>query len=247
MMMMTIATTAATATSLAFQLSTRSHWNRSKSLSPSTERQNHQPSYTKKSNQRRLQLVEEIEHHNNDDDEEEEDTETIDDFFVSPEQISFLRKEASKRDARNQLPRYNLSMTSERQQEDDEENLSDETIASISNLFEQSELIEVRGVSKNNKRRVHETAYSLASTLETVYETPVVVVEIKGFAAKLYRPWSFGSVDVGGNIIMREGKIQLRSNYKPGQWTRKAKPIRDERGQIVTDEFGKSVKEVPKD
>jgi hypothetical protein len=74
----------------------------------------------------------------------------------------------------------------------------------------------------------------------------VVVVEIKGFAVKLYRPWCCESDDED-EMTMREGQIQLRTNYKPGQWTRKAKPIRDIRGQIITDEYGNSVKEIPED
>jgi RNA-binding protein YhbY len=203
------------------------------------------------SNKRRLHLLEKID--DGDDYEgDEEDEESVDDFFVSPEQISFLRKEASKREARNKLPRYNLSTStsssSSQVDNDGEKNvLSDETINSISNLFEQSELIEVRGVSKNSKRKVHETAHALASTLEDIYETPVVVVEIKGFAVKLYRPWSCESDDEDEMMTMREGQIQLRTNYKPGQWTRKAKPIRDIRGQIITDEYGNSVKEIPED
>ncbi|KAL3759965.1 hypothetical protein ACHAWU_000588 [Discostella pseudostelligera] len=224
---------ATTSTTLAFQSSTRPRWIRSKLSSPSTTCTSHltqyRPSNTNKSMQLRLHL-----------DEDDIDDEVID-FFVSPEQISFLRKEANKREARNKLPRFNLSTSS---QQEDMENLPNETIDAISNLFEQSELIEVRGVSKNSKRKVYEMAQTLASTLENVYETPVIVVEIKGFAVKLYRPWS---EDEDDNETMREGRIQLRTNYKPGQWTRKAKPIRDFRGQIITDEFGNSVKEVPED
>ncbi len=189
--------------------------------------------------QRGLHLEEEIDHY----DDENEEYAAVVDFFVSPEQISLLRKEASKRAARNKLPRYTLSTESSPQQ--DEENLSDATVHSILNLFEQSELIEVRGVSKNSKRKVHEMAHALASTLENVYETPVVVVEIKGFAVKLYRPWTFESEEDDGTV--REGQIQLRSNFKPGQWKRKPKPLRDYRGQIITDEFGNSVKEIPDD
>ena len=186
-------------------------------------------------------LEEEIDHY---DDENGENGAEVE-FSVSPEQISFLRKEASKREASNKLPRYNLSTTSSPQQ-DEEDYLSDATIHSLSNLFEQSELIEVRGVSKNSKRKVHEMAHTLASTLENIYETPVVVVEIKGFAVKLYRPWTFETEEDDDGTV-REGQIQLRSNFKPGQWKRKPKPIRDHRGQIITDEFGNSVKEIPED
>ncbi|KAL7439259.1 hypothetical protein ACHAXH_008424 [Discostella pseudostelligera] len=228
---------ATTSTTRAFQLSTRPHWIRSNNSAPTSSWTTHlthyRPSTTCRSTQLRLQ-------EGGFDDGDEEDDAVID-FFVSPEQIALLRKEASKREARNKLPRYNLSTS---QQEDvNMEDLSDETIDAISQLFEQSELIEVRGVSKNSKRKVYEMAQTLASTLENIYEIPVVVVEIKGFAVKLYRPWS----EEDDNETMREGLIQLRTNYKPGQWTRKAKPIRDFRGQIITDEFGNSVKEVPED
>ena len=119
--------------------------------------------------------------------------------------------------------------------------LSEESVDAISNLFQQSELIEVRGVSKNIKKKVFETANALAATLEDAFETPVVVVDIKGFAVKLYRPWS--EEEEGKS----ERRIMLRTNYKPGQWKRKAKPIRDIRGQIILDEDGNSIKEVPED
>mmetsp|Transcript_4600 Transcript_4600/g.7661 ORF Transcript_4600/g.7661 Transcript_4600/m.7661 type:complete len:80 (-) Transcript_4600:261-500(-) len=78
----------------------------------------------------------------------------------------------------------------------------------------------------------------MAGMLEDAFEKPVVVVDIKGFAAKLYCPWDSDDNGVGQ-------RIQLRSSYKPGQWTRKAKPIRDIRGQIILDENGKSIKEIP--
>lgn len=152
-------------------------------------------------------------------------------FCVSPEQITLLRKEAARRQASKKLPKYFLP----------DKEVSPETIDEISNLFDTSELIEVRGVSKENKKKVFDAAHGLAATLEDSIEKPVVVVDIKGFAVKLYCPWN-DDVDEQGNARKR---IQLRTSYKPGQWTRKAKPIRDNRGQIVTDDDGKSMKEIP--
>lgn len=165
-----------------------------------------------------------------DDDEEYEMVE----FFVSPEQISLLRKEALKRESRKKLPKLFLPA---------EETLeaTSETIEAISNLFDASELIEVRGVSRDAKKLVFDTAQGLASTVEDEMEKPVVVVDIKGFAVKLYCPWD-DEQGGGGNAGKR---IQLRTSYRPGQWARKAKPIRDNRGQIIRDEDGKSVKEIP--
>ena len=166
-----------------------------------------------------------------DDDADADEEYELVEFCVSPEQITLLRKEASKRQASKKLPKYFLPG----------KEVSPETIDEISNLFDTSELIEVRGVSKENKKKVFDAAHGLAATLEDSIEKPVVVVDIKGFAVKLYCPWN-DDVDEQGNARKR---IQLRTSYKPGQWTRKAKPIRDNRGQIVTDEDGKSIKEIP--
>lgn len=160
---------------------------------------------------------------------EEEEYEEVEFIFVSAEQISFLRKEANKRQANKKLPKHFLPA-------EESMEVSPETIDTISKLFETSELIEVRGVSRDKKKKVFDTANELAATLEDVLEKPVVVVEIKGFAAKLYCPWDSDE---------KGGQIQLRTNYKPGQWSRKPKAIRDNRGQIVMDENGKSIKEIP--
>lgn len=159
----------------------------------------------------------------------EDDQYELVDFIVTPEQISLLRKEATKREARKTLTKFFLP-------DDESTEISTQTAAEISSLFETSELIEVRGVSKGKKPNVFETVHGLAAALEDEIEKPVVVVDIKGFAVKLFCPWEDSD---------RSGWIQLRTSYKPGQWTRKAKPIRDDRGQIITDESGKSIKEIP--
>jgi len=165
--------------------------------------------------------------------EEEEEYEMVE-FFVSPDQISLLRKEAIKRDSSKKLPKFYLP-PDESMFEITESSTS---ITDISKLFETSELIEVRGVAKGHKKAVFDTAHGMAGMLEDAFEKPVVVVDIKGFAAKLYCPWDSDDDGVGQ-------RIQLRSSYKPGQWARKAKPIRDIRGQIILDEKGKSIKEIP--
>lgn len=113
--------------------------------------------------------------------------------------------------------------------------VTDETVERIINLFDRSEIIEIRGISRDVKKYVYDTAHELAGLLEEEMGKPVVVVQIKGFAAKMYSPWE---EDRGANI-------QLRSSYRPGQWTKKPKPIRDNRGQIIMGEDGKSIKEIP--
>jgi hypothetical protein len=159
---------------------------------------------------------------------EVEEYEEGEEFFVSPEQILFLRKEASKRESSRKLPKLILSP-------EEATEVTDETVARIMDLFDKSELIEVRGISRDVKKHVYETAHGLAGLLEEEMGKPVCVVDIKGFAAKMYSPWD---EDRGYNI-------QLRTSYRPGQWTRKPKPIRDARGQIIKSEDGKSVKRIP--
>lgn len=161
--------------------------------------------------------------------EEDEDEEyELVEFFVSPNQIDILRKEANKRKARKALPTFFMPAG-------DSTEISEETLQEISNLFETNEIIEVRGISKDKKKLVFDMSYALAETIEDLMEKPVVVVEVKGFSAKLYSPFDDDE----------QGKrIHLRSSYKPGQWKRKPKAIRDNRGQIILDENGKSIKDV---
>jgi hypothetical protein len=162
---------------------------------------------------------------------DEEEEEELVEFFVSPEQISVLRKEANKRDKTNKLVKFFLP------QEESLE-LSEQSMNEISALFEKSELVEVRGVSKGEKKGVFDAAYAMAEVLEDEIGKPVVVVEIKGFAVRLYCPW----LDDEGDSSKR---IKLFTSYRPGQWTRKPKPLRNAFGQIITDENGKSIKEIP--
>ncbi len=155
-------------------------------------------------------------------------------FFISQEQIGVLRKEANKRDRVKKLSKHFLP-------EEESMGLSQKSIDEISALFEKSELIEVRGVSKGQKKGLFDIANAMAEHLEEEIGKPVVIVDIKGFAVKLYCPWLDGeNVDISK-------RIKLFTSYRPGQWTRKPKPIRNERGQIVLDENGKSVKVIPED
>ena len=149
-------------------------------------------------------------------------------FFVSQEQLIFLRKEASKRESKRKLPKWILSP-------EEAMDVSQSSIEKIIELFDESEIIEVRGISRDKKKYVYDTAHGLAEFLEDEMCKPVVVVNIKGFAAKMFSPW----------LENRGNNIQLRSSFRPGQWTKKPKPLRDNRGQIIKGEDGKSIKEIP--
>ena len=192
-----------------------------------------------------------LEEEQEEEDDKEEGGVMTDFLFVSPVQIEFLRKESKKRESNRKLPKYTLP------HEEHAMEIAPETIHEICDIFDMHELVEVRGVSNNDKKGVYYTAHALANTLEDAMDKSVVVVDIKGFAVKLYCPWDDEDDDEDGDEERGEGegggggrvgkRIRLRSNYRPGQWTRKAKPIRDDRGQIVTDEDGNSIKEIPED
>lgn len=165
---------------------------------------------------------------------EEEDDEGLVEFFISQEQIGVLRKEANKRDRVKKLQKYFVP-------QEEAMELSQQSMDEISTLFEKSELIEVRGVSKGQKKGLYDTANAMAESLEEEIGKPVVIVDIKGFAVKMYCPW------VDGEDFDTSKRIKLFTSYKPGQWTRKPKPVRNEYGQIVLDENGKSIKVIPED
>ena len=178
-----------------------------------------------------------LEEEQEEEDDKEEGGVKTDFLFVSPVQIEFLRKESKKRESNRKLPKYTLP------HEEHAMEIAPETIHEICDIFDMHELVEVRGVSNNDKKGVYYTAHALANTLEDAMDKSVVVVDIKGFAVKLYCPWD--DDDEEGDEGRVGKRIQLRSNYRPGQWTRKAKPIRDDRGQIITDGDGNSMKEIP--
>ena len=166
--------------------------------------------------------------------EQEYDDEGLVEFFISQEQIGVLRKEANKRDRVKKLQKCFLP-------QEERMELSQQSMDEISALFEKSELIEVRGVSKGQKKGLFDTANAMAESLEEEIGKPVVVVDIKGFAVKMYCPW------LDGEDVDTSKRIKLFTSYKPGQWTRKPKPIRNEFGQIVLDDNGKSIKVIPED
>jgi len=109
-----------------------------------------------------------------DDDDEEEGGVMAEFFVVSPVQIAFLRKESTKRESNRKLPIYTLPP------EEHAMKIAPEMINDICEIFDGHELVEIRGVSGDDKKRVYYTAYALANTLEDAMERSVVVVDIRG-------------------------------------------------------------------
>lgn len=137
---------------------------------------------------------------------------------LTPNQIKSLRKEISKRRAAKKIPNIWL--------DDDETSgpFSDETLAGIIDLFGKHELVEVRGISKDEKKMAPATCQQLAFELSLAADKPVDLVEIKGHAGTFYSP---------GDM---EDRIILRSSYKEGAWTKRPKAPRDNRGQIIRED-----------
>jgi len=142
---------------------------------------------------------------------------------VTPNQIKTLRKEASKRLAWKTMATHNYVDTS------DEHNADEETVnaffAAICNDLSEQELVQIRGVSSNDKRKVFDTSQQLVEDVSAEMQRPVFVVDIKGHAVTLY----CCSPDESKRTII------LRSSYEPGRWELKMKAPRDHRGQIVKD------------
>ena len=143
-----------------------------------------------------------------------------DDEYVSPNQMKALRKEVSKRRARKKLTQYKMP------EAECHGNFSDGTLDAISELLAMNELVVVRGISRDKKRNVFATTEKLGMVLSGKGKF-VTTIEIKGFSSTFYRP---GDDDI-------ENKIIRRTNYKEGQWKKKPKPKRDNRGQIIPGQY----------
>lgn len=129
---------------------------------------------------------------------------------VTPNQRKLLRKEVAKRRARKTLPQVWI------------EDGSQERVKGIAETFtSQNELVEVRGISRDNKKAVFAESERLALELGFVTKKSVDLVESKGHASVFYCP-------VEGN-----GSIVLRTSFKEDAWEKRPKAPRDNRGQIV--------------
>ena len=148
------------------------------------------------------------------------------DADITPNQIKTLRKEAAKRIARKTMAQQSYYVGGEESEESSSGEGAQDFFSTVCALLEENELVQIRGVSKNQKRKVYETADQLAEDLSLKMKRSVFVVEIKGFAVTLY----CGSLDEN-----KKGRILLRSSYQEGAWELRMKAPRDHRGQIIRD------------
>lgn len=133
--------------------------------------------------------------------------------YLTPTQVKTLRKEANKRKTRKELKALVFS----------DENTANQHMAAIVHLLEDSELVEIRGISRNEKRHVRRNAERLALEIEMELERPVFLLDTKGHAATYYSPGI--------------GDFELRTGYREGQWSKKPRPKRDSRGKIIKGEY----------
>jgi hypothetical protein len=147
--------------------------------------------------------------------------------FPTPAQKMELKKEASKRQARKKIISFSLP------QEESFGNFSDETLKELWNLLGEDEIIEVRGIAKDEKKVAFQVATRLCLELEFEQERkindkailPVALLWKKGHSAVLYSP----TLDLD-----HPKKFLLRTSVgQKNTWTERSKSPRDFRGQIV--------------
>jgi len=151
---------------------------------------------------------------------------------LTPKQIKLLRKEVAKRRARKSLAQIWLPETSTSSSSSDFV-FAPEWLNEVLQRLDKEELVEIRGISKNDPKNVFATSQELAVELTLIQQqegegsdegdVDVEWVETKGFASTFYAP------------SKSNPKIVLRSSYKEGVWSKKAKMPRDYRGQIIWD------------
>jgi hypothetical protein len=154
----------------------------------------------------------------NHDEEQPQDTQQQQQFPLTPMQIKTLRKETSRRQAWNTMATVILPA------HETMGPFSDETVAQILSLLEQEELVEVRGLARsddesNNKKHVHGISELLLLELNRQNMVLVERVITKGHATVFFASTT--------------GTLIVRTSYRPNAWTKKIKPPRDHRGQII--------------
>mmetsp|Transcript_3907 Transcript_3907/g.9310 ORF Transcript_3907/g.9310 Transcript_3907/m.9310 type:complete len:222 (-) Transcript_3907:195-860(-) len=155
--------------------------------------------------------------------------------FPTDSQRAEIKKEAKKRKAGRQMPYFSFS--------DEEMNgpWSDETMMAIWKQLTESEMMELKGICRESLRDVFQTAGWFCEELEELIapaasdsedeedETflPVALISTKGHTALIYCPTL--PVDHPEKLVLRTSVGQKNV------WKARPKPLRDIRGQIITD------------
>jgi hypothetical protein len=155
------------------------------------------------------------------------DPSTTDDSLVefpTAAQKKVLRLEASKRQARKEMSTFSLP------ESETGGPFSKETMASLMQLLNENELVEVRGVSKTKIKQVFTTLTRLSMELEMEMQKNVCLVRPKGHSGVLYSP-------VDDEKERQQDRIKLHTSVgQKNVWIKRSKAPRDNRGQIVKEE-----------
>ena len=116
-----------------------------------------------------------------------------DDEYVTPNQVRDLRKEVQKRKNTKKLTTFILP------EDEGYDNFSKQSLDELLEKLKINELVQVKGISREDKRDVFSTAEDLAMTLSEEGKF-ITLVETKGFSSVMYRP---GDDDVKKKIIRR--------------------------------------------
>ena len=148
--------------------------------------------------------------------------------FPTPSQKMELKKEASKRQARNVLPSLSIPV------DETLGNFSDETLAQAWDMLKSNELIQIRGIAREDKKMVFTVATRLCFELELRQEDaitlPVALLSTKGHSSIIYSP----TLDLDD-----PKKFLLRTSVgAKNTWTERVKAPRDNRGQIIRNASG---------
>jgi len=163
-------------------------------------------------------------------------------FPTSPQRTE-IKKEAKKRKSRKQLPHFSLP------EEQMDGQWSDETFQAVWNQLTVSEMIEIKGICRKDRRRTFQTAKLFCEELEDLISPssgsneennkdgdeegkdegsvclPVALITSKGHTALIYCPTL--PVDHPDKFILRTSVGQKNL------WTSRPKKLRDNRGQII--------------
>jgi hypothetical protein len=154
--------------------------------------------------------------------------------FPTSSQRTELKKEAKRRTARKQLKFYSFS------QEETDGPWSPETFEQVWSLLTQHEMIMLKGVSRNDRKEVYQTALSFCEEMEELiaatsqsYEEdveeqlslPVALLSVEGHKALIYCPTL---------PVDHPDKFRLRTSVgQKNVWTMRPKPLRDNSGQVI--------------
>mmetsp|Transcript_11579 Transcript_11579/g.26850 ORF Transcript_11579/g.26850 Transcript_11579/m.26850 type:complete len:227 (+) Transcript_11579:124-804(+) len=158
--------------------------------------------------------------------------------FPTASQRAEIKKEAKRRHARREMPYFSFS------DEETDGPWSDETISAIWKQLTETEMMELKGICREDKRDVFQTAKWFCEELEELISPsssdedekgneedqagvylPVALISTKGHTALIYCPTL--PTDHPDKLILRTSVGQKNV------WKARPKPLRDNSGQII--------------